>query len=45
MAKYNNYKSAFQFLRKAHRLAEKHHNELEMGWIKHSELVRILTHF
>ncbi|XP_023310586.1 adenylate cyclase type 10-like [Anoplophora glabripennis] len=37
MAKYNNFKGAFKYLRKAHSLAEKQHNDLEVSWIQHSE--------
>ncbi|XP_018579406.1 adenylate cyclase type 10-like [Anoplophora glabripennis] len=38
MAKYNDYKGAMKYLKKSHKVAEKHHNELEMGWIRHSEM-------
>lgn len=41
MAKYNNFKGAFKYLKKAYSIAEKQHNDLEVYWIKHSEQVQI----
>ncbi|KAJ8924439.1 hypothetical protein NQ315_007236 [Exocentrus adspersus] len=38
MAKHNDYKTAFKHLKKAQKVAEKQHNDLEIEWIDHSEL-------
>lgn len=42
LVKYNHYKRAMKYLRKAKRIADKQHNELELSWIDHSEMVTAL---
>lgn len=41
IARFNDYKRGFGWLSKARKWAEKYSNELEVKWIKQSEMVRL----